>query len=77
MKGDAMKRADPMILNSEPCVGDVSITWMCVHGYHGNTERRSVSGVGWENMYEGFCAGTIYGAVTGNESPCTCDCHNA
>lgn len=76
MKGDDMKRADPMILDSSPTDDDGDITWMCEHGYHGARERRLVAVDGWKKMFDGICAGTIYDATTGSERHCQCECHS-
>lgn len=77
MKGDDMtKISEAMVLDSSPTDEDGDITWMCKHGYHGTSERRLVATDGWEKMFDGSCAGTIYDAATGSERHCQCECHS-
>lgn len=53
------------------------ITILCKNGNHGSPERRTVAKEGWENMYQGTCAGTLFNISTAEELPCACPCHTA
>lgn len=52
-------------------------TILCDQGHHGTAVRRSALRDGWQNMYQGACAGTVFFISERTEADCTCSCHDA
>jgi hypothetical protein len=53
----------------------VMITGACTEGRHGSAEIRSVAKDGWEAMFIGTCAGTVFSLAHRTETACDCECH--
>jgi hypothetical protein len=54
-----------------------SITWLCEHGHHGSSERRTHAEYGF--TYSGECSGMVmndYFKAEPREVECVCECHN-